>query len=208
MITTILFDMDGVLIDAREWHFEALNRALALFGYHISKDAHLTTFDGLPTRKKLNMLSDSRNLPRNLHGIINELKQNFTTAITYEKCKPTFNHKHALMQLNSQGYKLGVCSNSIRKTVETMMDLSGLDEYLQIIFSNEDVANPKPDPEMYIKAMEMLKVTPRQTLILEDNDHGIQAAIESGAHILRIGDPSQVTYQNIKAKILEVNGQK
>jgi hypothetical protein len=48
----ILFDMDGVLIEAKEWHFEALNRALDLFGMAISRVDHLSTFDGLPTRKK------------------------------------------------------------------------------------------------------------------------------------------------------------
>ena len=56
-IKAVLFDMDGVLIDAKEWHYEALNRALALFGMPISRFEHLTTFDGLPTRKKLEMLS-------------------------------------------------------------------------------------------------------------------------------------------------------
>ncbi|STK74080.1 2-deoxyglucose-6-phosphatase [Escherichia coli] len=50
-IKAILFDMDGVLIDAKEWHYEALNKALDLFGMKISRFDHLTTFDGLPTKK-------------------------------------------------------------------------------------------------------------------------------------------------------------
>src|SRR2546422_8444783 len=53
MIKAVLFDMDGVLIDAKEWHYESLNRALDLFGMAIDRDAHLATFDGLPTRRKL-----------------------------------------------------------------------------------------------------------------------------------------------------------
>lgn len=63
-IKAIFFDMDGVLIDAKEWHYEALNRALELFGMPISQVDHLTTFDGLPTRKKLEMLTLGRGLPR------------------------------------------------------------------------------------------------------------------------------------------------
>ncbi len=50
MIKAVVFDMDGVLIDAREWHYEALNRALGLFGYEITRYDHLSTYDGLPTR--------------------------------------------------------------------------------------------------------------------------------------------------------------
>ena len=47
-IKAVVFDMDGVLIDAREWHYEALNRALALLGYEITRYEHLSTYDGLP----------------------------------------------------------------------------------------------------------------------------------------------------------------
>ena len=71
--------MDGVLIDAKEWHYEALNKALALFGYQISRYEHLVTYDGLPTRKKLEMLSMEQGLPVQLHSFINEMKQLYTT---------------------------------------------------------------------------------------------------------------------------------
>ena len=53
MIKAILFDMDGVLIDAKEWHYEAFNKAINLFGLQISRYDHLRTFDGLPTKEKL-----------------------------------------------------------------------------------------------------------------------------------------------------------
>ena len=77
-IKAILFDMDGVLIDAKDWHYEALNEALSLFGCEISLYDHLVTFDGLPTRDKLNMLSDLGKLPKDLHPIINTMKQKHT----------------------------------------------------------------------------------------------------------------------------------
>ena len=76
MIKAILFDMDGVLIDARSWHYEALNLALGHFGYKISLESHLLTFDGLPTKDKLEILSKTIDLPRGLHEIVSSLKQN------------------------------------------------------------------------------------------------------------------------------------
>ena len=59
-IKAILFDMDGVLIDAREWHYRSLNEALQLFGKTITRDDHLDNFDGLPTKTKLEKLSRNR----------------------------------------------------------------------------------------------------------------------------------------------------
>ncbi len=52
-IEVIIFDMDGVLIEAKEWHYDSLNKALKLFGFHISRHEHLTSYDGLPTKKSL-----------------------------------------------------------------------------------------------------------------------------------------------------------
>ena len=74
MIRGVVFDMDGVLIDAREWHFEALNDALRMFGFEISLENHLTTFDGLPTKRKLDLLTENCGLPKRLHSIINNIK--------------------------------------------------------------------------------------------------------------------------------------
>ena len=83
-IKAVIFDMDGVLIEAKDWHYEALNRALRLFGLEISYLEHLTTFDGLPTKKKLEILSVDRKLPKSLHNFINQMKQLYTMEIVYQ----------------------------------------------------------------------------------------------------------------------------
>jgi HAD superfamily hydrolase (TIGR01509 family) len=204
MIKAILFDMDGVLIDAREWHYEALNRALRHFGYSISEESHLSTFDGLPTRDKLHILSSARGLPVGLHHIINALKQAYTLEISHQRCKPTFNHRFALSRLKKDGYKLAVCSNSVRQTIKAMMSLSALSPHLDLLISNQDVTNGKPNQEMYLRAMAELDVKPHECLILEDNEHGIKAAIASGGHLLRIGLPDDVSYHTIKRRIDEI----
>jgi beta-phosphoglucomutase len=203
-IKAVLFDMDGVLIDARDWHYEALNEALAHFGYTISRESHLSTFDGLPTSTKLRMLSQALGLPAGLHGLINQLKQKYTIQHSYNLCRPRFNHRQALGWLASS-YQIAVCSNSIRNTIETMMDLAKLSDYLNLIVSNQDVKKPKPDPEMYLVAMEKLNVNPEECLIIEDNDHGVQAALASGGHLLRVANPDDVTLGRIKMRIDEIN---
>lgn len=202
-IQAVLFDMDGVLIDAKDWHYDALNQALALFGMEISRDEHLAIYDGLPTRKKLEMLTKSRGFPPALHNFVNELKQAKTLQMTFERCRPMFHHQFALSNLHRAGYKLAVCSNSIRQTVLAMMEKAALDSYLDIFMSNEDVSKPKPDPEMYTKAMEKLGFEPKQCLIVEDNDHGIAAARASGGHVMVVGTVYDVTYERLMKSIAE-----
>jgi len=204
VIQGVIFDMDGVLIEAKDWHYEALNRALRLFGYSISRYDHLTTFDGLPTSKKLEMLSLEGDLPRELHGFINEMKQEYTMELVHAQCSPRFVHEFALSHLKALGYKLAVASNSIRPTVDTMMRKARLDLYFDRMVSASDVSRPKPDPAMYLAASRMLGLEPEQCLVVEDNEKGIKAAVAAGAHVLRVRTVHEVTFDNIMGRIQDI----
>lgn len=203
-IKAVIFDMDGVLIEAKDWHYEALNKALRLFGQEISRYDHLITYDGLPTTMKLDMLTVERGLPQSLHDFINEMKQQYTLDMVYLKCKPTFNHQFALSQLKKEGYKLAVASNSVRVSIEAMINKAALVEYLDFMLSAQDVENPKPSPDIYNKAINDLGLMPEECLIIEDNENGIKAAKASGAHVLEVLTVDDVNYKNITAKIKEV----
>jgi len=196
--------MDGVLIEAKDWHYQALNKALGLFGMEISRYDHLVTYDGLPTKKKLEMLSLERGLPIELHAFINEMKQLYTMEMVYAQCKPRFFHEYALSRLKQDGYNLAVASNSIRKTVKMMMEQASLMKYLDFYLSNQDVTTGKPDPEIYIKAIQKLNLQPNECLIVEDNEKGIQAARGSGAWVMEVDEVEEVNYQNIKDQITRI----
>ena len=205
-IKAILFDMDGVLVDAKDWHYEALNKALGLFGMEISRYDHMVTYDGLPTKKKLEILSMDRGLPKGLHDFINHMKQIYTMEIIFTRCKPIFYHQYALAQFKSEGYKLAVCSNSVRHTVEVMMEKAKLAEYLEFLLSNQDVKHPKPNPEMYLKAIKKLGVSPKECLIVEYNENGVKATLAARANLMKIYNIENVNYQNIKSRIQEIEG--
>jgi len=203
-IKAILFDMDGVLIEAKEWHYEALNRALGEYGYTITRQEHLTTYDGLPTKVKLNKLSQEKGLPESLHDIINQKKQTYTVEIASQLCKPRENHEYALSKLKSEGYRMACCSNSIRSTIELMIGRANLIQYFEFMLSNQDVTKSKPDPEIYQTAMKRMGLQPNECLICEDNKNGIAAAIASGAFLFKVGTVDDVTYNNIKNRIKEI----
>jgi len=184
-------------VDATEWHYTALNNALQLFGFSITRYQHLADYNGLPTKKKLEMLSLERGLPVLLHGIINRLKQVYTRDEILKHCSPVFEKEYMLSRLAREGYRMAVCSNSIRDSIEMMLERSGIQDRFEFVMSNEDVAAPKPDPEIYLKAMDAMKLRPQQVLIVEDAPHGIEAARSSGAHVLEVSGFRDLDYFRI-----------
>lgn len=204
-IRGVIFDMDGVLIDARDWHYQAFNQALKLFGLSISPEEHANEYDGLPTREKLWRLTSRYGLPPSLHSFINEMKQRYTMQIIHQQCWPVFEHQYALAELSRTGYQLAVASNSIRSSIETMLGRANLLRYLDFYLSNEDVQFGKPNPEIYSRAFAKMQLSPEQCVVIEDNDHGIAAAKAAGANVLCVKDPSEVTLGTITHFIAQCN---
>jgi HAD superfamily hydrolase (TIGR01509 family) len=198
MVKLIIFDLDGVLVEAKNIHFEAFNKALGNFA--ISWDEHLSIYDGLKTNQKLDMLYERKGLPKEQFTEIWNNKQAYTLqALRNLKTSPDL--ITTMTMLNNEGYKLAVCSNSIRKTVLTVLSKLGIIEFFDLILSNEDVKNSKPHPEIYWKAISEISCLPEETLIVEDSPYGLLSASRSKSHILRVGNPKEVTYINIKNKI-------
>ena len=120
MIRAIFFDLDGVLVDAREWHYDALNRALSLFGYKISKYDHLHTYDGLPTSEKLLRLNLEAGFPKALHPFVNEIKQQYTKDLILLHCKPSFTHEYALSRLKRERIRKQLLKRTSMKTSRSL----------------------------------------------------------------------------------------
>ena len=203
MIKLIIFDLDGVLVEAKEIHYKTLNSAIeeiAGLNYIITEQEHLSTYDGLKTFQKLEMLSEKKGLDKSLHNPIWDKKQSLTIEAISE-----LKENKALVSLfqilRDAGYKIACCSNSIRRSVLVMLSKIGLIEYMDLILSNEDVKNSKPHPEMYWKAMSIMSVIPEETLIVEDSPHGLLAASRSRAHILRVDSPNDLDISKIFSKL-------
>lgn len=204
MARLIIFDLDGVLLDAKKIHFASLNTAIAEVTksthLQISWQEHLNKYDGLKTHSKLNILVDEKGLSGDLKNIIWEKKQ-YQTKLALSKLQNDFSLINTMKELKSLGYTLACCSNSIRGTVYTSLSKLGILEYFDLALSNEDVKNSKPHPEMYWKAMSTLGFLPDETLIVEDSPVGILAAQRSGASVMRVKSPQEVEPHNILRKI-------
>ena len=204
MIKLIIFDLDGVLVEAKQIHYDTLNQALKEIDekYVITEAEHLSTYDGLKTTQKLEILTKSKGLHPEFYDDIWYRKQHLTIE-AISQLQPDLQKIEMFKELRNRGYKLACASNSIRRSVLVMLAKIGIIEYMDLILSNEDVKNSKPHPEMYWKTMSMMGVLPEETLIVEDSPHGLLAASRSRANVLRVDSPKDLVISKIIRKLEE-----
>lgn len=193
MIKAILFDADGVLVDACELHFIALNRALSTLGWTISREDHEAIYNGLPTHKKLQLLTKEHGFPEDWHGAVHSLKQQFTWESIDDCIAHDPTKRELMLALKLAGYKIAVCSNSLHRTLARMLSAVGVMDCVDLILGNDDVTLPKPSPEMYLLASEKLGVSMDETLIVEDSPVGLRAAWAAEPRdVIRVAGPHEV----------------
>ncbi len=199
----VIFDLDGVLVEAKEIHFEALNKALGK-KFKISLEEHLSMYDGLKTNDKLELLHIEKGLPKSMFNEIWKNKQKETIkSLNYIKSNK--NLIEIFKYLTSKGIKVAVCSNSIRKTVLTVLRRLEVIEFTDLILSNEDVKSSKPHPEIFWKAMSNFSALPEETVIFEDSPIGLLAAHSSKANLIRVKSPSELTLSYLKNNLKSIN---
>lgn len=205
----IIFDLDGVLIESRDLHFYALNSALSTIDdcYIISREEHLSIYDGLNTTRKLELLTQNKDLPQKYYNQIWRDKQEATFDLikAFPKDQPLID---LFKNIKKRNYKIAVASNSIRETVKLALLSIGVMEYVDYYVSNEDVKRTKPYPEMYWKCMTELNCLPQNTIIVEDSHIGRQGAVASGAHLLPVEDSTDVTEHKVMSMIEQLDNNK
>ena len=198
MEKAIIFDLDGVLVDSKEIHFNALNLALSDYDkkYVITQEDQDKIYEGLTTRSKLDILNKTKGLPKDAYESIWQNKQGYTSKLFQGIGKDPA----LIMILNvikQRGFKIGVASNSIRDTLDTCLNNLGIADLIDVSLSNEDVSNPKPDPEIYIKIMNLLGSAPETSVIYEDSDIGQAAAMASGAYLVPVYNRDSINFTTI-----------
>lgn len=203
VIKLIISDFDGCLLDIKDIHFEALNRALKTIDekFVITPEEHFEFFDGLSTKKKLEMLAKRKDFPLNKAKEVNELKQLHTCELLRSFENINYNIVDVIKQLKEEGYLFFVASNAIYSTVQLGLQKLGISEFVDKVYSNDDVKKQKPNAEIYLRCMVDAGVNPDETLIIEDSKHGREAAIRSGAHICGIDSSWDFSINRIKTSI-------
>jgi HAD superfamily hydrolase (TIGR01509 family) len=204
VISLIVFDLDGVLLDSKEIHFNALNLALDEVGdnYIIHRHEQDTVYEGLTTNAKLQILTETKGLPKELHRDVWRRKQEYS-AVLFESISRDEDLVSLFKFIKSRGIKIAVASNSIRQTLDTCLKSLGVQPYVDYSLSNEDVELPKPDPQIYNTCMEHFDSLPDETVIFEDSEIGLRAAHASGARVEKVVNRKDVYFDRIDRVVHE-----
>ncbi len=198
----VIFDMDGVLVDACEWHRASLNEALKeICNYEITIEDHYKEYNGIPTRIKLKKLASKGIINENLFDKIENLKQEKTIFYIENNAKPRQEKIDLMIALKKKQIKIACYTNSIKKTAELMLDKTGILNYIDLLITNQDVVYPKPNPEGYLLILNKLNTSDKHAIIIEDSPKGLQAAIDSGCRYIKVNNPDDVTIQLFKGII-------
>jgi len=210
MIKAIIFDLDGVLVDTRAIHFNSLNKALKKYeNYIIPLEDHLRIYDGLPTKKKLEILIKKKKLKKtsmgggNFDKIINEKKAQ-TNKLLNKKIKFSFKIYNLFKKLNNK-FKIVIATNAVKSTLETCIKKLRIAKFVDLKICNENVTYPKPHPQIYLKCLVHLGIKPKESLILEDSFYGRESVQAAGCHLYGIKKLTEVKLKNILNKVSNIN---
>jgi len=204
MLKMVIFDMDGVLVDACEWHKDALNDSLEeIAGFSLSEEEHIEHFNGLPTRVKLKKMVELGYISEEQIETIYTLKQDKTKDAIIKKGYRAPEKVDLLRWLKGHGIIVSCFTNSIRETAMMMLGTTGVASELEMVVTNQEVKNSKPHPEGYLKLLSHFGVDISEAFIIEDSPKGIQAARATGCKVMEVGNPTEVTIETVKEFISE-----
>lgn len=205
MIKLIIFDLDGVLVDTEDIHYRCLINAINdITGLPTSKLIPFIKKDGTTTNHKLEILKQEFNLTKDEIILIDNRKQLNTINCFHSKI-PTSPNLYNMLNLLKKDYKLALASNSRKENVMCIVNVLKIKDFFTTILTNSDIIKCKPDPEIFLMAIQKEEVLPAETLILEDTESGKYAATESGAFLLPVGNIADVTLENIINAINPIN---
>ena len=206
-IKALLFDLDGVLVDAMAWHEEAFLAAVRVAGLALTAEEHRAAFAGLPTKQKLQRLVEQGKLPASKVAAVAAVKQALTQTYIEQRATPDRSRQYLLQHFKSAGYLLGCVTNCIKHTTTEVLTRTQLLPLLDIVVTNEDVKEPKPSKAPYLRACELLHLQPGETLAFEDHDLGVTAAYNAGCAVRQIHAFDELTIEVVWEAIQQANQQ-
>ncbi len=183
----VLFDLDGTLVDSEPNYYEAGRRLLSRYGVRDFSWENHTRFIGIGTRETLTVLREEYGIEAPVDELLagkNALYLELAGAST-----TAFPEMRALVErLHGEGVPMAVASGSSRAAIAATLAVTGLDAYLPLYVSAEEVAHGKPEPDVFLEAARRLGVAPHTCVVLEDAVPGVRAAHAAGMRCVAVPD--------------------
>lgn len=204
-IKGIIFDLDGVLCFTDKYHYIAWKKLADRLGIYFDEKIN-NRLRGISRSESLNIIlerSSKQYTPEEKIAFAEEKNQNYRKLIG--KMAPadiSDEVRNTLEKLRSRGIKLAVGSSS--KNTPLILGKTGLADYFDAVSDGNNITHSKPDPEVFLKAAEMLGLPPRDCLVVEDAPSGIKAGIAGGFRTAAIGDAVRCNRADVNLKTFSV----
>ncbi len=176
MIKAILFDFDGTLVDSESLHFAAWNNTLKKYDIKISEEDYLNNFAGIPTPQNASLLKTRYGIQKSTQELVNE-KESQTALMGRNFDIPFMPFALELIEiLKKTNLPMAIVTGSPRSEMEPTLKKAGIFEYFKYTITRDDVEKSKPDPEPYLKCVELMGFRKDEYLVFEDTWGGVKSA--------------------------------
>jgi beta-phosphoglucomutase len=186
-ITSLIFDLDGVLIQSRNAHARAFHEVLRGYGIH---DFVYDDFAGWRTAEVFREIFRGHHIAKVSDAMVAECsqrKRQFARELIAAE-RPIEDDCVPIVRELAGRYSLALASSGSRQSVDSFLDCTGLGDAFSSTLSGDDVIRAKPDPEIFARSIAALKAQPQECAVIEDAVAGIVAARRAGAHSIGFGN--------------------
>ncbi len=182
--SAIIFDMDGVIVDSEPYHERAFREIFAEMGYGDSHGVHFPDYYGRSDVALWRDFVAKHSPPQPFDELVEWKQRHFLKILKADE--PIFESLPELVAKLAERYKLAVASGSMHPVIDEVLAMRNLRRHFPVVVSVQDVARGKPAPDVFLRAAELLGVSPAECCVIEDSVAGVQAARAAGMSVIGI----------------------
>ena len=196
MLSAVIFDFDGVIVDTEMMHFDAFNEVLAPYGVNISKQSYYQDYVTYNDIECFQKLSADFSLKLNDVDIAKLIEDKFIVFTRLAKEKDVFlkGARDLILSLKKNNITLAICSGSFRSEIDLFLGNTELIDAFDVIVTSDTpgLSNGKPHPDPYIVTLKKLQdktnenILPEQCVVIEDSLGGLKSAADAGMHTIAV----------------------